>query len=112
MNTILEVSNFLKAIADPTRLGIIDLLNHYKNPLCVNAIAKKLKITQSAVSQHLRILRQLGLVEGQREGYHIHYRVDSLKLKSYIEGFSQLVDPSNLQQEEDFIDCKKNNPAK
>jgi len=107
MNNIPEVSNFLKAIADPTRLGIIDLLNQYKNPLCVNAIAKKLKITQSAVSQHLRILKQLGLVEGQREGYHIHYKVDSLNLDTHIKKFTQLIVPSNKLQKDNLPDgCK------
>ena len=107
MNNILEVSNFLKAIADPTRLAIIDLLNHYYNPLCVNAIANKLNITQSAVSQHLRILKQLGLVEAQREGYHIHYKVDPLKFSTYIEKLTQLIIPSDNLQKEDFSDgCK------
>ena len=108
MNNITEISNFLKAIADPTRLSIIDLLNNYKNPLCVNAIAKKLNITQSAVSQHLRILKQLGLVEGHREGYHIHYRTDSSKLSTYIKEFTQLIiPPDNLQKEDHSSGCEE-----
>jgi len=107
MKNIPEVSNFLKAIADPRRLSIIDLLNQYKNPLCVNAIARKLNISQSAVSQHLRILKQIGLVEGKREGYHIHYKVDSMKLSTYIKKFTKLIVPSNkLQKESRPNGCK------
>jgi DNA-binding transcriptional ArsR family regulator len=44
--------------------------------LCVNALAGLLKVSQSAVSQHLRILRNIGLVKGQRRGYHVHYSID------------------------------------
>ena len=45
--------------------------------LCVNALASLLGVTQSAVSQHLRILKSIGLVKGERRGYHIHYFINS-----------------------------------
>ena len=66
------------ALADPTRLRLVKLLCHQQVPsaLCVNAIAAHLGITQSAVSQHLRILKSIGLVTGERRGYHIHYSVN------------------------------------
>jgi len=38
-------------------------------------------VTQSAVSQHLRVLRAIGLVKGKRRGYHIHYFVNQDMLK-------------------------------
>ena len=76
MDNIEKISKYLKAIDDPTRLKIIKLLNTNK-PLCVNAIAQKLNLTQSAISQHLRILKQLNLVYGNKMGYHIHYQVNS-----------------------------------
>ena len=44
--------------------------------LCVNALAHRLGVTQSAVSQHLRVLRQVGLVNGERHGAFVHYRLD------------------------------------
>ena len=55
---------FFKALADPTRLQIVKFLCHHHEPeaLCVNALAGLLGITQSAVSQHLRILKNAGLV--------------------------------------------------
>ena len=63
------------ALADPTRLGLVKLLCHQRgsHALCVNALAGLLGVTQSAVSQHLRILKSIGLVKGERRGYHIHY---------------------------------------
>ena len=66
------------ALADPTRLKLVKLLRSQRDPdaLCVNALAGLLGVTQSAVSQHLRVLRAIGLVKGERRGYHIHYFVN------------------------------------
>ena len=81
MTHLEDISEKLKAISDPTRLSIIKLLSncHQKgccnNMFCVNALAKKLGITQSAVSQHLKILRQAGFVQSERRGYFIHYKL-------------------------------------
>ena len=66
------------AFSDPTRLRLVKLLAHQDTPgaLCVNALADILGVSQSAVSQHLRILKNLGLVTGERQGYRIHYVID------------------------------------
>ena len=66
------------ALADPTRLKLVKLLQRQRDPdaLCVNALAGLLGVTQSAVSQHLRVLKAIGLVKGERRGYHIHYFVN------------------------------------
>ena len=66
------------ALADPTRLKLVKLLcrQHDPDALCVNALAALLEVTQSAVSQHLRVLKAIGLVKGERRGYHIHYSIN------------------------------------
>jgi ArsR family transcriptional regulator len=66
------------ALADPTRLRLIKLLCRQRasHALCVNALAAFLNVTQSAVSQHLRVLRAFGLVSGERRGYHVHYFIN------------------------------------
>ena len=76
MDKLEKLSEILKALSDPTRLKIIKMLKECNCVLCVNAITNELNITQSAVSQHLRILRQAGLVRGERNGYFIHYALD------------------------------------
>ena len=65
-------------LADPTRLKLLKLLCRQRDSdtLCVNALAGLLGVTQSAVSQHLRVLRAAGLVKGERRGYHVHYFVN------------------------------------
>ena len=51
--------------------------------LCVNALAHRVGVTQSAVSQHLRVLRQAGLVNGERRGHFVHYSLDKGGLERY-----------------------------
>ena len=74
-----EAAAVFRALADPTRLKLIRLLCRQRDPdaLCVNALAELLGVTQSAVSQHLRILKAIGLVKGERRGYHIHYFIEN-----------------------------------
>jgi len=73
-----EQAALFKALADPTRLKLVKLLcrKGVQEALCVNALARRLGVTQSAVSQHLRILKNVDLVRGERRGYHVHYAVD------------------------------------
>ncbi len=67
-----------KVFSVETRIKIIEFLKD--GPLSVNAIADALGITQSAVSQHLRVLKQAGLVTDERKGYHIFYSLDKARL--------------------------------
>ena len=78
-----EQAAIFSALADPTRLKLVKLLCRQCDPdaLCVNALASLLGVTQSAVSQHLRVLRSIGLVKGERRGYHIHYYINPEALK-------------------------------
>lgn len=62
-----------QAIADPTRRRILDLLAESDQP--VTAIAAPFPVSRPAISQHLRVLRQAGLVTEQRLGRHRHYRL-------------------------------------
>jgi len=94
MDEIEELAELFKALSDPTRLRLIKLLNgqsrgecasacNGRGFLCVNALARRLGVTQSAVSQHLRVLRQVGLVQGVRHGRFVHYSLDEQGLEQY-----------------------------
>jgi DNA-binding transcriptional ArsR family regulator len=83
MHEIEELADTFKALSDPTRMRLIKLLSEGGGALCVNALAHKLGVTQSAVSQHLRVLRQAGLVRGERRGYFVHYALDEDGLEQH-----------------------------
>jgi ArsR family transcriptional regulator len=86
MDEISRTAQLFKALSDPTRLKIVKLLNDSGGALCVNAITGMLDVSQSAVSQHLRVLRQLGLVSSVRYGFHVHYSLDRKALGRYMNG--------------------------
>jgi DNA-binding transcriptional ArsR family regulator len=67
------------ALADPTRLKLLEILCRQEPPgcRCVNNLSYLLGISQPAVSQHLRVLKSLGLVIGERRGFRMHYMVDT-----------------------------------
>ena len=91
---IVKHAAIFSALADPTRLKLVKMLSQQHTPeaLCVNALAKRIGITQSAVSQHLRILKNHGLVQGRRRGYYVHYFVNHEGLKHCHQLVSILLD--------------------
>jgi DNA-binding transcriptional ArsR family regulator len=60
-----------RALSVESRVRIVQLLA--ARTLCVGALSNLLGISAGAVSQHLRVLRDAGLVEADRRGYFIHY---------------------------------------
>jgi ArsR family transcriptional regulator len=78
MTDIEAQATIFGVLADPTRLKLLRLLSRQQEPnaLCVNALANQLGVTQSAISQHLRVLKSAGLVKGERRGYRVHYFVN------------------------------------
>lgn len=85
MNGIRDLARFYKALGDETRLGLVELLARQKpgRVWCVGRLAEELAVTPSAVSQHLRVLKDLGLVLGERRGHRIHYTLDRERLAVY-----------------------------
>ena len=69
----MDKSVVLKAIADETRMKIIILL--LKHSYCVRALARNLGLTEATISQHLKVLREAGLLVGEKRGYFMHYDV-------------------------------------
>ena len=78
----------LKALADETRYKIISLL--LSHDFCVGALAKRLQISDAAVSQHLQVLRKAGLVKGEKKGYWTHYTVQKNVLNKVADSLRKL----------------------
>ncbi len=81
MYTKLNPSDMFKVLSVETRIRIIDLLKN-KGPLGAKSIAEDLGITTAAVSQHLKILKQAGLVRSERKGFWIPYSIDEEALEN------------------------------
>lgn len=78
----------LSVLGDPTRRAVFERLRG--GPLSVGEIAAGLPVSRPAVSQHLRVLREAGLVSERREGTRRLYRVEPgglAELRTYLESF-------------------------
>jgi DNA-binding transcriptional ArsR family regulator len=85
----IQPSEMFKVLAVETRVKIIDLLKT-EGPLGAKKISELLGITPAAVSQHLRILRQVGLVRSERDGYWIPYAINEDALHNCRELLTQV----------------------
>ena len=74
-------AEMFKVLSVETRVRIIDLLKS-KGPLGAKNIAELVGVTPAAVSQHLKILKQSGLVRSERKGYWIPYSLDEEVLEN------------------------------
>jgi ArsR family transcriptional regulator len=63
----------LRALADPTRLRMLDLLVQQAGPLCVCDITAQFAQHQPTISHHLRLLREAGLVDCEKRGVWAYY---------------------------------------
>lgn len=72
-------AELFKVLSVESRIRIIELLKQ-RGPLGVNELAELLRITPSAVSQHLKVLRYAGLVRSERKGYWLPYEIDPVAL--------------------------------
>jgi DNA-binding transcriptional ArsR family regulator len=84
-------SDVFNAIAEPQRRDILDLLAQGERT--VNEIATALEIRQPQASKHLRVLRQVGLVNVRKEAQQRVYTLNSEKLKpihAWVQTFAQL----------------------
>lgn len=83
-----EFVQILKTLSDETRFELVKLL--LTHDFCVGALAHHLRISEAAVSQHLKLLREAGLVKGEKRGYWTHYMVEKNKLNELAELLREL----------------------
>ena len=79
-----------EALAAPTRRAVFEKLK--AGPLSVSDLAEGLPVSRPAVSQHLKVLKDAGLVSEQREGVKRIYRVDAEGLREMRDYFDRFWD--------------------
>ena len=93
-----EKAKLLKVLADPSRLAIVDMLSC--GEMCACNILKQFDFTQPALSHHMKVLCDSGLVIGRRDGAWMHY---TLVVEKFAEIAQFIIHVSN--EKEDCI-CK------
>lgn len=91
----------LKALADENRLQIIRQLG--RRSVCVCEMESLLSLSQPAVSHHLRILREAGLVTHMRQGKWIFYSLDRSRFMALLEKLHVLAPSSGSTESADLV---------
>lgn len=91
-----ELANLCKAIGHPARIKILKHLLEEDRCVC-GRIVEVLPLAQSTVSQHLKILKESGLVQGEVEGPKTCYCIDKDKLKRLFEILSAFFHEENTK---------------
>jgi DNA-binding transcriptional ArsR family regulator len=82
-STYIELAELFGALADGTRATIVHILQHQE--LCTCDIAAVVGVTESGVSQHLRVLRSLRLVKSRRSGKFVYYSLDDAHISLLVQ---------------------------
>ena len=76
------LQNTLKALADPIRRGILNLLKN--GPLSAGEIVDHFSVTGASISRHLSVLKEADLIRDRREGKFIYYELNASVLEEIM----------------------------
>jgi len=104
-----KAAMILKLLGDKTRLTMMKILDHHD--CCVCEFVEIFKVSQPSISQHLRKLRDIGLVQEERRGQWIFYSMN--QTHEYYPFIKQIIDPlpdqnhhlKELNEQGTRIDC-------
>jgi ArsR family transcriptional regulator len=90
----LELAGMLKALSDPVRLRLLSIVaSRTGSEACVCDISVGIDVTQPTISHHLKVLRTAGLLDSERRGSWVYYRVipEALQKLSLVLGADGLI---------------------
>jgi len=93
----------IRAMGDPKRFRLLQLMS--QRGYCVGALAHASGLSESSVSQHLKILREAGLVYGMKRGYYTHYQVDKDALGRVIHELQEMITNRRQPCDGPFYGC-------
>ncbi|RKN10558.1 ArsR/SmtB family transcription factor [Streptomyces radicis] len=91
-----ELARVFKALGDPVRLRLLSLIaSRQGGEVCVCELTPAFEVSQPTISHHLKLLRQAGLIDGERRGTWVYYRV----LPEALEGLAAVLRPRAAEAE-------------
>ena len=107
----MDLERMLRALGEPARLRIFLLLLERRH--CVRSLSRHLGVTEPAVSQHLKVMREAGLVRREKYGRHTHYLPDKEAAAFLEDTFHRArLRAVRLEQESPVCQCAHNKEGK
>ncbi|MDK2910146.1 MAG: ArsR family transcriptional regulator, arsenate/arsenite/antimonite-responsive transcriptional [Bacteroidales bacterium] len=102
-----ELAHFARAISHPARLAILQYLA--QTHTCISGdISDSIPLSRTTVSQHLKELKEIGLIHGETEGVRIHYCLCAENLHRLLNLFNSFFEPVKNAS----VECKIRKPFK
>ena len=99
-----DLARFAKAISHPARLAILNFLAEQK--ICISGdISDYLPLSRTTVSQHLKVLKKMGIIHGEIEGLKINYCLCNDQIIKYVNNFKHFFDKIETVK----IECSNSN---
>jgi len=99
-----ELAKFAKAISHPARLAILQYLAETKT--CISGdISDYIPLSRTTVSQHLKELRDLGLIHGEIDGLKVNYCLCGSSIEKHLQLFDKFFEPIKSVDIDCSIDC-------
>jgi DNA-binding transcriptional ArsR family regulator len=99
----LQLAEWMKALAHPARIAIVSYLSKRNSCVC-GELVNFLPLSQATVSQHLKALKEVGIIQGEVEGTKSCYCLDPIKWNQIRTGLSTYLEELNI----DFNNCCSN----
>ncbi|MEV0819964.1 metalloregulator ArsR/SmtB family transcription factor [Nonomuraea rubra] len=94
-DTAAELAVMLKAVADPVRLRLLSMIgSHAGGEACVCDLTDAFDLTAPTISHHLKVLRTAGLIDGERRGTWVYYRIIPEAVNRLGALFAPLTEPA------------------
>jgi ArsR family transcriptional regulator, arsenate/arsenite/antimonite-responsive transcriptional repressor len=107
INHLKTMAEVLKSLGDEKRLKIIKMLASNVNEVfCVTDVAQQLGVSQPAASQHIKILKNIGILEENRRGFRVFYTINLDVLNEYKKDIDDLFKKAFEKCQYDFS-CDK-----
>lgn len=90
-----ELASMFKVLAHPARIAILEYISREQACICKD-IVEEIGLAQPTISQHLKELKRIGLIEGEVEGKSICYCLDSVKWKAIQNTLNQFFDQTSV----------------
>lgn len=103
METLVKV---FKALSDETRLKILMIIS--SKLMCQKGISKHLQISDSAVSQHIKILKEANIIQGYKEGYYVFYKINDKAFDDCTDFMKLISDASYTFDKINNLEINKN----
>ena len=97
----MEIYQVLKAMSHPIRLQMVELL--LQRQMCVRSLARYFEVSEPTISIHLKVLKNAGLIVGEKKSYYMHYHVIRESVAALSQFFAALSATPALEQQ----CCKK-----